>query len=234
VSERLLVVNADDFGLSPGVNAGILRGHAEGIVTSTSLMVERAAAAEAVEAARAHPRLSVGLHVDLGEWVFRGGRWEAGHEVADLTDPAAVEAAIHGQLERFRTIAGRDPSHLDSHQHVHREQPVAGVLLRIAEQLAIPLRDTAGGIPYRGEFYGQTGKGEPYPEGITAEALVAAIERLPDGVHELGCHPAETDDSGSTYGAERTRELEALCSPRARAALDRCRIHLISFAELEL
>lgn len=232
MSERLLVVNADDFGLSPGVNAGILRAHAEGIVTSTSLMIDRPAAADAVEAARAHPGMSIGLHVDLGEWVFRDGRWEVGYEVADLTDPGAVEEAVHGQLERFRALAGRDPSHLDSHQHVHREQPAAGVVLALAQRLSVPLRDTAQGIPYRGEFYGQTGKGEPYPEGISVEALVAAIERVPAGAHELGCHPGERDDSGSVYAAERTRELESLCAPEARAAIDRAGIRLVSFAEL--
>src|SRR5579862_6250198 len=62
---RRLIVSADDFGLSPGVNAGIMRAHRDGILTDASLMVNGAACDEAVELARAAPRLSVGLHLVL-------------------------------------------------------------------------------------------------------------------------------------------------------------------------
>lgn len=228
----VLVVNADDFGLSPGVNAGIVRAHSEGIVTSTSLMVCRQAAEGAIEIARGHPDLSIGLHVDLGEWVYRDGEWELGPGAVDLTDAGAVEPAILDQLERFRALAGREPTHLDSHQHVHNEEPAASTMRRLAEELDVPLRGTDHGLPYHGEFYGQSGKGEPYPEGITVAALVAAIEGLPDGAHELGCHPGELDDSGSSYAAERAVELEALCSEEARAAPARAGLRLTPFAEV--
>jgi chitin disaccharide deacetylase len=230
----VLVVNADDFGLSPGINAGILRAHSEGIVTSTSLMVCRQAAEQAIELSQAHPRLSIGLHVDLGEWVYRDGEWELGPGAVDFTDPEAVEPAILDQLERFRDLTGADPTHLDSHQHVHREEPAATTMRRLAEELGVPLRGSDHGLPYHGEFYGQSGKGEPFPEGITVAALVAAIEGLPDGAHELGCHPGELDDSGSSYGAERAVELEALCSAEARAAAKRAGLRLTPFAEVRL
>jgi hypothetical protein len=61
-----LIVNADDFGLSGGVNAGIMAAHEHGIVTSASLMVRWPAARYAA----GHPRMSLGLHLDLGEWAF--------------------------------------------------------------------------------------------------------------------------------------------------------------------
>ena len=76
MSGRFLIVNADDFGLSPGVNRGILETHERGILTAASLMVRAPAAAEAAAAAHDHPRLSVGLHLDLGEWICRDGAWE--------------------------------------------------------------------------------------------------------------------------------------------------------------
>ena len=66
MADRWLIVNADDLGLSSGVNQGILQAHEQGIVTSASLMVRHQAAPEAVAAAREHPRLGLGLHVDLG------------------------------------------------------------------------------------------------------------------------------------------------------------------------
>jgi predicted glycoside hydrolase/deacetylase ChbG (UPF0249 family) len=75
MAKKILIVNADDFGLSAGVNAGIIRAHEHGIVTSASLMVRWPAAAAAAALTRSHPRLSVGLHVDLGEWIYENDRW---------------------------------------------------------------------------------------------------------------------------------------------------------------
>jgi chitin disaccharide deacetylase len=70
---RYLIVNADDFGLSEGVNRGIIEAAEKGIVTSASLMVRQPAAAAAAAYARKLDRISVGLHLDLGEWVYRNG-----------------------------------------------------------------------------------------------------------------------------------------------------------------
>ena len=87
---RVLIVNADDLGLSPGVNAGIIEAHLRGIVTSASLMVRQPAAREAARLARAHPGLSVGLHLDLCEWQYRDGVWQLEYEVVALQDEVAV------------------------------------------------------------------------------------------------------------------------------------------------
>src|SRR5688572_29103796 len=124
---RHLIVNADDFGQSAGVNKGVLRGCDEGIVTSASLMVHWPAAADAAEAALARPDLSVGLHVDLGEWRLAAGEWVPIYQVVPLVDADAVRTEIARQLEAFRHLMGHDPSHLDSHQHVHRREPVRSV-----------------------------------------------------------------------------------------------------------
>src|SRR5262245_39603269 len=91
-SRRYLIVNADDFGQSRGVNRGIMEAHENGIVTSGSLMVRWPAAAEAATFARTHPDFSLGLHVDLGEWVYRGYSWEPAYTVIDSGDVVAVEA----------------------------------------------------------------------------------------------------------------------------------------------
>src|SRR6266498_3494612 len=63
--DRRLIVNADDFGRSHSINQAVLRAHRDGILTSASLMVNGAAAAEAIELARENPRLGVGLHLSL-------------------------------------------------------------------------------------------------------------------------------------------------------------------------
>src|ERR1700733_14637554 len=118
---RLLIVNADDFALGPGVNAGIALAHREGIVTSASLMVDGPAVEEAVRLSRELPRLSVGLHVDIGEWMYRDGEWIPLYGRVQADDGSAVAAETARQLDLFRVLMGRDPTHLDSHQHAHRK-----------------------------------------------------------------------------------------------------------------
>jgi len=229
-ADRRLVVNADDFGLSAGVNDGILRGHVEGIVTTTSLMVRGPAAEAAVAAAAAHPRLALGLHVDLAEWIRVEGEWRCAYEVVDTDDAEAVAAELERQLERFRELTGRDPSHLDSHQHVHREEPVRSIMGRRAKALRVPLRHH-GRVRYCGAFYGHGHGGAPLPEAITAVRLARLVEELPEGPTELCCHPAAAVDADMAYGAERLRELEALCDPRVREAMQRAGVRLCTFKE---
>lgn len=228
--DRVLIVNADDFGQSPGVNRGVIQAFEYGIVTSATLMVRWPAAEEAAAYAREHPDLSVGLHLDLGEWEYVEGDWRARYEVVDTGDPAAVEAEVEGQIDAFTRLLGREPTHLDSHQHVHRQEPVRSALRRAGERLGVPVRQVAGGITYRGDFYGQDGRGWPVPEAITVEALVGVLETLPEGATELGCHPGELDGLESTYRTERPVEVATLCDLRVRQAVDRLGIELRSFA----
>jgi chitin disaccharide deacetylase len=232
LSARRLIVNADDLGLSAGVNAGIVEAHLRGIVTSASLMVRAPAAASAVAAAEAHPGFAVGLHLDLAEWEYAAGEWRAIYERCPSDDAVAVEAECRGQLATFRELTGRDPTHLDSHQHTHMGEPVASVAASLAAELEVPLRGRE--IRYEGGFYGQTGKGEPYPAGIAPQRLVELIESLDPGWTELGCHPGSDIGTESSYAAERELEVQALCDPRVREALEREQITLCSFADLSL
>lgn len=230
MSERVLIVNADDFGRSPGVNGGVIRAHEEGIVTSATLMVRWPAATDAAAYAL-RSSLGVGLHLDLGEWEYRNSEWRPRYEVLTSLTADSVAQEIDRQLGLFDRLMGRPPTHLDSHQHVHLEEPVRAALLRAGERLAVPVRDLTPGIAYSGAFYGQDGKGAPLPEALTVDALVKTIEDLPAGITEMGCHPAAEVDHASTYGHERLQEVETLCDPRVRAAIDRCHVALRSFAD---
>jgi chitin disaccharide deacetylase len=228
---RNLIVNADDLGLSAAVNDGVFAAHRDGIVTSASLMVRQGAAPAAAERARGFPELAIGLHIDLGEWNYEEGEWTLAYSHCSSDDPVAVEAECRAQLERFRALLGRDPSHLDSHQHVHESEPAKRVAEALAAELGVPLRNRA--IRYEGGFYGQSGKGEPFPGGITPEALMKLIRALPPGWTEIGCHPAAGPVPTSSYDAERQVELETLCAPEVKALLDRKGVELRSFAEAE-
>lgn len=226
---RHLIVNADDFGLSPGVNRGIIKAHLQGIVTSTSLMVRWPAAIEAARLALAHPQLSVGLHIDLCEWTYSDESWRPVYQVVSTQDAQAVAAEVARQLQAFRRLLGRDPTHIDSHQHVHREEPVHSIVLAEARKLGVVLRSCDPVVRYCGEFYGQSNKGYPYHDGISVEALLKIFRALPAGFTEMGCHPAERTDVDSMYREERTIELQTLCHPKVRMAIAEEGISLCGF-----
>lgn len=232
---RRLIVNADDFGFTSSVNRGIVEAHDHGVVTSTTLMVRAAAAAEAAELAAEHPALAVGLHVDLGEWAFRDGQWEAVYQVVDTDDADAVEHEIESQLAAFDALLRRPPTHLDSHQHVHRSGPAAEIVAAAGRRLGVPVRHVDQRVAYVGSFYGQLTDGSPYHEALEVEALIALLSALPEGTAELGCHPGYVDGlqaTGTMYVEEREAELRALCDSRVRKALTDMDIELVSFAQL--
>ena len=227
--ERYLIVNADDFGQSPGINQGIIEAHEHGIVTSASLMTRWLAAGEAALYAKEHPGLSVGLHFDLGEWICHGGNWEANYMVVPWQDESAVERELLRQIEVFRYLIGRDPSHINSHQHMHKREPVRSVALRICDRLGIPLRELCPEIHYFLKFYGQTIEGLPFPDGIGMNRLLDALSALPAGVTVLVCHPGDASDLKTVYQRERREELKVLCDPRVRAAIGTLDIRLCTF-----
>jgi len=227
--KRYLIVNADDFGQSSGVNRGVIAAHERGIVTSASLMVRWPAAAEAAAYGRGHPNLSLGLHFDLGEWIYRDETWVPLYKVVPTDDPAALASELSEQLAVFGRLVGRDPTHIDSHQHLHRREPVHSALVETARKLAVPLRHYSSEIRYCGDFYGQTGTGVPLPEGISIDRLINILAALPPGITELGCHPGEANDLISMYRDERIEELKALCDPQVRAMIVTEGIELRSF-----
>lgn len=231
--KKYLIVNADDFGQSPGINRGIIRAHEHGIVTSASLMTRWEAAAEAARYAIDHPQLSVGLHIDLGEWAYRGSNWMPLYSVvASLDDEQAILKEITEQFATFQRLVGRDPSHIDSHQHVHLRQPVRSAVLHIAQTLHIPVRDCNSPAHYCGRFYGQTAEGAPLRGFISSEALIEILEGLPEGLTEIGCHPAASVDLRTMYCSERLAELQVLCDDQIKARIEALGIELCSFAAL--
>ena len=127
-SKKNLIVNADDFGQSSGINRGITEAHEHGIVASASLMTRWLAAGEAALYAQQYPKLSLGLHLDLGEWVCHG---EAGYRSirwSTLQDRSALEREVYRQVEHFRYLVGREPTHINSDQNVHLHEPLPALL----------------------------------------------------------------------------------------------------------
>ena len=209
--ERSLIVNADDFGLSEGVNRGILQAHDEGIVTSASLMVRQPAAAAAAEEAGRRPGLSVGLHLDLGSGYIATA---PGRHCTRSPPPTMLRAS----LRRWRASS----THLCTWSAVTpptstRTSTCTGANLctaaqHMAARLRIPLRHFAPGVTYCGDFYGQGGRGEPFPELITPAVLTRIIRSLANGLTELGCHPGDAVASMAIWRRADDRSTHAVRS----------------------
>jgi predicted glycoside hydrolase/deacetylase ChbG (UPF0249 family) len=229
---RYLIVNADDFGYTEGINRGILEAHDKGVVTSASLMVERPAATEAAAEARERRRFGVGLHVEVSRWRTSRLPRRGSARSADAVERWAADD-LRRQLDRFRLLVGREPSHLDSHQHRHLTELVRPAFEDVAAELSIPLRRVDRRVRFCGDFYGHDGRGRPEPDAISVDALVRLIENLDGRVTELCCHPGYVDGLDDWYRTERQEEVRALCDPRVRHAIERMGLRLCSFAEVE-
>jgi len=150
---RALIVNGDDFGLTPGVNAGILDAHTRGILTSASLFANGPATAGAIAAAARTPMLGVGCHLALVDGVpvlpatslptlARGGRFRPTWRtfVRDLLlrriDRREIERELTAQIRQLLDQGVR-LTHLDSHKHVHAYPPVFAIVARLARMFRI-------------------------------------------------------------------------------------------------
>ena len=213
---RRLIVNADDFGLAAGVNDGVIEAHVNGILTSTSLMVDRPAAADAARLTREHPALSVGLH-----YVEDG---------PEIDDPGHVARTFATQLERFRELTGSEPTHVDSHHHVHLTR--MSTFEPLVAPLGVPLRGD-GRVPYLGGFYAQPRRGTVELERVRTPfllSLIAGDDASGFEFIEVGCHPARvTPDLVSSYTPEREVELATLTEPGLRAQIEQLGFELASY-----
>jgi chitin disaccharide deacetylase len=214
---KYLIVNGDDFGASRGTNRGIVEAHWSGILTSTSLLVDLPASAQAAALGREHPGLSVGLHLTL-----------------DARAPDRAAAECERQLALFLELTGALPTHVDSHHDVHHDPHILPHVLALALAVGrgVPVRGHAG-ARHLGKFYGQWGD-RTHPEQIGVDGLLRLLDaEVHEGVTELSCHPGYVDEAlGSSYAAEREIELRTLCDPRVAAGLRERHIRLIGFRDL--
>ena len=247
---KRLIVNADDYGRTAGVNAGTLEAHLTGIVTSATVMILESAAREGVRLARERaPRLALGLHCVLTgggapasppgklPTLAPGGKFVRNAEaLPDSIDPDEVRRELEAQIALFESAAGRLPSHLDSHHHCALHPAVQPVFAALAAERGLPARAAndraretlqALGVRVPDRFLDGF-----YAEGATVENLRSLISGLEDGTAELMCHPGRPDAellAASTYAVERAREVQILCDPAIRLLLNERGIELVAF-----
>jgi len=250
VPERRLIVNADDFGRSPGVNEGVLEAHRRGIVTSSTVMVLETSAARGIrEAAERTPRLSLGLHfVVTGggrpaaparevPTLAPGGFFRRNREALPPQIPAEeIRKELEAQIQIFQVLARKAPTHLDSHHHAALHPSVAPVFASVARERGLPVRASSdearkqlrdSGVRTPDRFYDAF-----YADGVSYDVLEKILDELPEGSSELMCHPGRPDAelrNSSTYVDEREWEIDVLCDPKVRALVARRGIVLRGF-----
>lgn len=243
---KIVIVNADDFGMSEGINRGILLAHTDGILGSASIVANGPAFEHAVRAALDTPSLDVGVHICL-----TGERSVApAGELRGLADgqgllpetPRAftrgllarrlgigdVQTEIRAQIERVLT-AGIEPSHLDSHQHVHMLPAVFAVVMDLAREYGIPAIRVPleRGSLSSGGFFSRLVQTSLLPRidrlrlqqvraaglytadwfwglgtsrAMNEESLIETLRGVRPGVNEIMCHPGVGDaDSAQRY-----------------------------------
>jgi chitin disaccharide deacetylase len=228
---KRLIINADDFGFTHDVNAGIIQAHREGVLTSATLMANGDAFDDAVRLAHETPTLDVGCHLVLvqGRSVLDGSPLPE-TPLRLLFQKIDVYEELRAQIQKI-LAAGIRPTHLDSHKHTHLLPAVFRAVVRLAREFSIPyIRRPLPSIDFYRRVAQASGVrmtdhllGFRLTGTLTEDTLAAALERLPDGETEFLCHPGllgpELAQADTRLKESRVRELEALTSPRIRALL---------------
>jgi hypothetical protein len=270
-----LIINADDFGRTPGVSTGIREAHLRGIVTSTTAMMNMPDMDKALrQVMRDCPRLGLGVHLVLTCGVpllphaqvksltdGKGNFYILNGLVRQLSslDLAEVRAEWRAQIEKFVSVTGLAPDHLDSHHHSSYYPPLFRIMLELAREyqcaIRLPFNDkeseSFGDLPadlakqalqeahhLLAEFR------PPCPDHVITSfydlpaprpALVDILEHLSDGVTEIMCHPGIVDNEllcSSSYNSQRQAELTALTDAAVAEKIKARGIELINFSQL--
>ena len=241
---RLLIVNADDFGMSPEINEGIILGFRRGVITETSLMPKGPFAKEAAREAL-EQGIEAGIHIDLDRllgWYSPGGERFSRQELTAMMKEEGflriLSREIEEQIELFLSF-GLSPSHINTHHHVHGFLPIFRLMIEAAQRFGIrAMRFSRTGyrlptrqdIPFFPSIYREM-EAELRRRGmIFAEQVIEGMETFMGqeikGITELVLHPAK---GGEEW---RRKELEGVLSPSFREKLQKEGVKLTSFGRL--
>lgn len=251
------MINADDFGFTRDVNAGIVQAHRHGVLTSTTLMANGDAFEDAVRWARETPSLDIGCHLVL----IQGCSLLTGAPYPEKL-PELYRALITRKLDPYEELrpqiekivaAGIRPTHLDSHKHTHILPVVFRAVVRLAHEFDIPyvrlpldatVRFASWPCALGKRVYRAIARkyrvqmtdhflGFRLTGSLSEESFAAALEHLPEGSTEFMCHPGflgpELQNAATRLKESRVLELRALTSPYIREVMAAQSIRLRPF-----
>ncbi|TLQ04232.1 carbohydrate deacetylase [Marinilactibacillus psychrotolerans] len=215
-----IIINADDFGLSSGVNEGIIDTHLNGVVTRTTLLMNGHAVEEAVRLAKNHPSLKVGIHL-----TFTFGRPLNQKATSELTNAdgkfkfSSIETPLsqleirqiknewQSQIEAFRQT-GLELDHIDSHHHVHGWTDLKKVILELGTLYHVPIRYTKTIKDHPEHTLTEYAWLNFYEDGVDHH-LFEYLTDLPYPTVEVMTHPAVIDEKLKTVSSYVSyREIE--------------------------
>ncbi|MDW1577741.1 chitin disaccharide deacetylase [Vibrio sp. Vb2880] len=240
-----VIFNADDFGLTRGVNSGIVKAHQQGVVRSTTMMVGMDAEQHALELARHNPDLKIGVHLRFTAGVpitkhpnLTNGRsyfinYDELWSKQDF-ETQVVYDETKAQVEHFLSL-GLELSHLDSHHHAHTHPQILPVIKEVANEYRVPLRGT--GLCQESMTIRYIFTDEFYDQKVSLDGLMAHLLSLKADYDlvEVMCHPAEADQAlilKSGYALQRELELQVLTSPILKEQLAQHGITVTDYSEL--
>lgn len=246
---RKLIVNADDLGLTRGINKGIAQGFRLGIITSATALVNMPCWIHAAGMAKKLPGLGIGLHFNLTlgspltdpqaipTLVNKQGRFIGDSEQLARADSLEVARELYNQYHRLLR-SGIRPTHIDSHEDIHALDNILVVLLAFATRHNLPLRL----VPQEKMRYSYAGVAtteeiilEFQDKAANRFNFEGLISRCQGTTVELRCHPGMVDaelEELSTYTWQRERELAVLCAYDKEGFPEGRGFELISFAGL--
>lgn len=208
---KKLIVNADDFGLTSGVNYGIIEAYTYGILTSTTLMINQPFAKHAINLKKQYKNLGLGIHLTFDKGKALSGISSLTDENGNLLKYSLLkdsgteedfyrEAKL--QLEKFIELVGEKPTHMDSHHHIHiKSNNAEKAVLRLSKEYNLKIRTQCNLIE---DFY---------DAGVELEKLLNTLKNSSCEITELMCHPGYIDHAllkTSSYNTKREDELNIL------------------------
>ncbi|GEM01524.1 hypothetical protein SAMN05421839_11240 [Halolactibacillus halophilus] len=230
-----VIINADDFGLTEGINKGIIKAHTDGVVTRTTLMMNGTAVDHAVKAAKATPSLKVGIHLVLSygkplrddvdllineSGAFKTTKFE---ETLNNEEIKQIEQEWETQIQAFLNT-GLTLDHIDSHHHVHGWDCLQPVIKRLQEKHQVPVRLTEHIHNQTDMILTEALWLDFYDKLAQPDLFEKLLELNVDSV-EVMTHPAYIDDAllkVSSYTDERERELDLLTSMKVLEGIELC------------
>jgi predicted glycoside hydrolase/deacetylase ChbG (UPF0249 family) len=246
---RLVIFNADDFGLTDGVCRGILEAIGAGVVTATTAMVCSHGSHERLARWGASVAGHVGIHLQLTQGrscvaapsipsiVNADGTFADAPSEMTSPDLNQVQAEWSAQIERLKSW-GIEPTHMDSHHHVGLNPRIVDAYIALAVTTGLPARTTSpeltAALRARGARCVDLSLTSWYDRDLSAKGLLRRIEAAFDRLHgggtvEVMCHPGLVDDElapKSKYVRQREVELSVLTSDKLMRGLDRLDVEL--------
>jgi predicted glycoside hydrolase/deacetylase ChbG (UPF0249 family) len=236
---KRLIVTADDAGLDPGMTAGAIEAHRNGIVTACSLVANGRAFDDAVARLRDAPSLEVGVHLTLVEErsLTTGETMPRNWMRYLVSRRGDVEGELRLQIEKV-LAAGFRVTHLNSHQHLHMLPSIRRIVTALAAEYRIPyvrrVRDRGGPFGLRKMIFSAFGGGRTVgvveAGHLTADRIIALLDEVKETT-ELVTHPGLNVSGYSHWRYDWERETRALCDPRVRQALHEKGIRLTAPSE---